>query len=144
MTVQVIVFKCYVYSEWELLFKWCDVSRSFSCLRQVCCYLVIARNQRRSWWYTDTNIYGIVVYGEMADLGQYSRASYDISWYRRLQIGRDGHLGQSEAYDIMQLLRKYAPSWSQRKSQNVPQCQPTCVRYNTCIMTYRSVVSHSN
>ena len=29
--------------------------------------------------------------------------------YRRLQIGRDGHLDQSEAYDISARVRKYGP-----------------------------------
>ena len=30
--------------------------------------------------------------------------------YRRLRIGRDGHLDQSEAYDISQRVREYRPS----------------------------------
>ena len=32
-----------------------------------------------------------------------------VTIYRRLLIGRDGHLDQSEAYDISQLVREYGP-----------------------------------
>ena len=32
-----------------------------------------------------------------------------ITIYRRLLIGRDGHLDQSEAYDISELVREYGP-----------------------------------
>ena len=32
-----------------------------------------------------------------------------VTIYRRLLIGRDGHLGQSEAYDISSLVREYGP-----------------------------------
>ena len=33
-----------------------------------------------------------------------------VTIYRKLLIGRDGHLDQSEAYDISQLVREYGPS----------------------------------
>ena len=32
-----------------------------------------------------------------------------VTVYRRLQIGRDGHLDQSEAYDISARVREYGP-----------------------------------
>ena len=40
----------------------------------------------------------------------WARILVHVAIYRRLLIGRDGHLDQSEAYDISQLVREYAPS----------------------------------
>ena len=37
------------------------------------------------------------------------RILVQVTIYRRLLIGRDGHLDQSEAYDISQLAREYGP-----------------------------------
>ena len=37
------------------------------------------------------------------------RILVQVTIYRRLLIGRDGHLDQSEAYDISQLVREYRP-----------------------------------
>ena len=41
--------------------------------------------------------------------------------HRRLQIGRDGHLDQSEAYDISEHVREYATSsaWFPSTSQSI-------------------------
>ena len=39
-----------------------------------------------------------------------ARILVQVTIYRRLRIGRDGHLDQSEAYDISQLLREYGQS----------------------------------
>ena len=41
------------------------------------------------------------------------RILVQVTIYRRLLIGRDGHLDQSEAYDISQLVREYGPSCTQ-------------------------------
>ena len=38
-----------------------------------------------------------------------ARIVVHVAIYRRLQIGRDGHLDQSEAYDISYFVRKYRP-----------------------------------
>ena len=35
------------------------------------------------------------------------RILVQVTIYRRLLIGRDGHLDQSEAYDMSQLVREY-------------------------------------
>ena len=37
----------------------------------------------------------------------WARILVQVTIYRRLQIGRDGHLYQSEAYDISELAREY-------------------------------------
>ena len=42
----------------------------------------------------------------------WDRIFVQVTIYRRLLIGRDGHLDQSEAYDIAQLVREYAPRWA--------------------------------
>ena len=42
-------------------------------------------------------------------LGYWDGILVQVTIYRRLRIGRDGHLDQSEAYDISQLVRKYGP-----------------------------------
>ena len=39
----------------------------------------------------------------------WGRILVQVTIYRRLLIGRDGHLDQSEAYDISQLVREYGP-----------------------------------
>ena len=39
------------------------------------------------------------------------RILVQVTIYRRLLIGRDGHLDQSEAYDISQLVREYGPRY---------------------------------
>ena len=39
------------------------------------------------------------------------RILVQVTIYRRLLIGRDGHLDQSEAYDISQLVREYGPCY---------------------------------
>ena len=36
-------------------------------------------------------------------------AEQQITIYRRLRIGQDGRLDQSEAYDISQLIREHEP-----------------------------------
>ena len=51
-----------------------------------------------------TRIYVFVVFVR-------GRILVQVTIYRRLLIGRDGHLDQSEAYDISQLVREYGPSW---------------------------------
>ena len=38
-----------------------------------------------------------------------ARILVQVTIYRRLLIGRDGHLDQSEAYDISSLVREYGP-----------------------------------
>ena len=38
-----------------------------------------------------------------------ARILVQVTIYRRLLIGRDGHIDQSEAYDISKLVRKYGP-----------------------------------
>ena len=38
-----------------------------------------------------------------------ARILVQVTIYRRLRIGRDGHLEQSKAYDISQLVREYGP-----------------------------------
>ena len=47
------------------------------------------------------------------------RVLVQVAIYRRLLIGRDGHLDQSEAYDISQLVRKYGPSQVSNMKLNV-------------------------
>ena len=43
-------------------------------------------------------------------LGQpWARILVQVTIYRRLRIGRDGHLDQSKAYDISYLAREYGP-----------------------------------
>ena len=39
----------------------------------------------------------------------WDRILVQVTIYRRLLIGRDGHLDQSEAYDISELVREYGP-----------------------------------
>ena len=41
-----------------------------------------------------------------------ARIHVQVTIYRRLLIGRDGHLDQSEAYDISYLIREYGPRWT--------------------------------
>ena len=43
------------------------------------------------------------------DLHIWARILVQVTIYRRLLIGRDGHLDQSEAYAISQLVREYGP-----------------------------------
>ena len=45
----------------------------------------------------------------MANIQIRARILVQVTIYRRLRIGRDGHLDQSEAYDISQLVREYGP-----------------------------------
>ena len=40
-----------------------------------------------------------------------SRILAQVTIYRRLLIGRDSHLDQSEAYDISLLVREYGPGF---------------------------------
>ena len=37
------------------------------------------------------------------------RILVQVTIHRRLGIGRDGHLDQSQAYDVSQLVREYGP-----------------------------------
>ena len=43
------------------------------------------------------------------NLVAWGRILVQVTIYRRHLIGRDGHLDQSEAYDISQLVREYGP-----------------------------------
>ena len=56
-----------------------------------------------------------IITGKYPPLSRYSRLHIPTqdTIYRRLRIGRDVHLDQSEAYDISQLVREYGPG--QRK-----------------------------
>ena len=56
------------------------------------------------------------IYENMACWG---RILVEVTIYRRLLIGRDGHLDQSEAYDISLLVREYEPRWRLILSRNM-------------------------
>ena len=40
-----------------------------------------------------------------------ARILVQVTIYRRIRIGRDGHLDQSEAYEISYLVREYGPRY---------------------------------
>ena len=42
-------------------------------------------------------------------MDKWPRILIQVTIYRRLLIGRDGHLDQSEAYDISYFVREYGP-----------------------------------
>ena len=48
------------------------------------------------------------------------RILVQVTIYRRLRLGLDDHLAQSEAYDISQLVREYGPCLLRAKVLHVP------------------------
>ena len=52
----------------------------------------------------------------LGDIKNRGRILVQVTIYRRLLIGRDGHLDQSEAYDITRLVRAYGP-----RCQEIPE-----------------------